>query len=381
MKARIAVIGASDLQLPLILKAREMGYETHVFAWAAGDPGEEAADVFYPVSITETDRITEICRSIRPAGVVSIASDLAAITVTRVANALGLPANPPETAVIAANKYEMRKAFQRAGIPVPRFTRVSAEEDPAEAYRMRLPLIVKPTDRSGSRGVCLVTDFSRLRESVEKACAVSFEHRAIIEEFIEGEEYSCECFSREGKHDCLTITKKYTTGAPHFVEYGHIQPSGLDEAACAKVREQVFRALDALHIRCGASHSEFRIQPGDGEIRLIEIGARMGGGCIGSDLVRLTTGGDYVEMVIRAATGQEVPAERGEHAEAAAVRFVMNRQDYDDFLSLKRDHPEAILRMNDIRYEDREVTDSSLRFGFYIAAGPSSEELRRLLRL
>ena len=381
MKARIAVIGASDLQLPLILKAREMGYETHVFAWAAGDPGEEAADVFYPVSITETDRITEICRSIRPAGVVSIASDLAAITVTRVANALGLPANPPETAVIAANKYEMRKAFQRAGIPVPRFTRVSAEEDPAEAYRMRLPLIVKPTDRSGSRGVCLVTDFSRLRESVEKACAVSFEHRAIIEEFIEGEEYSCECFSREGKHDCLTITKKYTTGAPHFVEYGHIQPSGLDEAACAKVREQVFRALDALHIRCGASHSEFRIQPGDGEIRLIEIGARMGGGCIGSDLVRLTTGCDYVEMVIRAATGQEVPAERGEHAEAAAVRFVMNRQDYDDFLSLKRDHPEAILRMNDIRYEDREVTDSSLRFGFYIAAGPSSEELRRLLRL
>ncbi len=381
MKPPIAVIGANELQLPVILKAREMGYETHVFAWASGDPGEEAADVFYPVSITETDRITEICRTIRPAGVVSIASDLAAVTVTRVANALGLPANPPETAVIAANKYEMRKAFRRAGIPVPRFTRVSAGEELPEADRMRLPLIVKPTDRSGSRGVCLVTDYSRLRESVEKACALSFEHRAIVEEYIEGDEYSCECFSREGRHECLAITKKFTTGAPHFVEYGHLQPSGLDEAACAKVREQVFRGLDALHIRCGASHSEFRIRPGDGEIRLIEIGARMGGGYIGSDLVRLSTGYDFVEMVIRAATSQAVSAERGEHAEAAAVRFVMNRRDYDDFLSLKRDHPEAIFRTGDIRYEDREVTDSSQRLGFYIAAGPSAEELRGLLHL
>ena len=90
MKKPIAIIGASDLQLPLIEKAKEMGLETHVFAWAAGDVGEQAADVFYPVSITETDEITDICRKIAPCAVVSIASDLAAITVNRAANALGL---------------------------------------------------------------------------------------------------------------------------------------------------------------------------------------------------------------------------------------------------------------------------------------------------
>ena len=129
MKKPIAIIGASDLQLPLIEKAKEMGLETHVFAWAAGDAGERAADVFYPISITETDAITDVCRSIRPCAVVSIASDLAAITVNRAANALGLPANPPETALIATNKYEMRRTFREAGIPVPAFARVSAGED------------------------------------------------------------------------------------------------------------------------------------------------------------------------------------------------------------------------------------------------------------
>ena len=244
MKPPIAIIGASDLQLPLIEKAKDMGYETHVFAWAAGDVGEAAADHFYPISITEIGEITEQCRQIRPAAVVTIASDLAAITVNKVANALGLPANPPETAVIATNKYEMRRTFVNAGIPTPRFLRVQADGDLKEALRMRLPVIVKPTDRSGSRGIYKLTSFDGLWESVEKSCAESFERCAIIEEFIEGEEYSCECISQEGTHHCLAITKKFTTGAPHFIETGHMEPSGLDEQTCRRVREQVFKALE-----------------------------------------------------------------------------------------------------------------------------------------
>ena len=214
---RIAIIGASDLQLPLIERAKQMGFETHVFAWAAGDVGEKAADHFYPVSIVEVDRILEECRKIRPEAVVSIASDLAAITVNKVANALGLPANPPETALIATNKYEMREAFQRAGLPVPAFVKRGAEDDLSPVYDMNLPVIVKPTDRSGSRGIYKLTSFDSLREKVVCACGESFEKKAIIEEYIEGEEYSCECISQNGIHHFLAITKKYTTGAPHLL--------------------------------------------------------------------------------------------------------------------------------------------------------------------
>lgn len=85
MKKNLAIIGASYLQLPLIEKAKEMGYTTHVFAWAANDVGEKAADYFYPISIIEKDQILEICEKIGICGICSIASDVAVITVNYVA--------------------------------------------------------------------------------------------------------------------------------------------------------------------------------------------------------------------------------------------------------------------------------------------------------
>ena len=108
---RIVVIGANSFQNPLILKAKEMGYETHVFAWKDGSVGERTADVFYPVSIVEKDTILEQCRRICPDAVVSIGSDLAMLTVNYVAKELGLPCNSMECTRISTNKYEMRKAF------------------------------------------------------------------------------------------------------------------------------------------------------------------------------------------------------------------------------------------------------------------------------
>ena len=381
MSKRIAIIGASDLQLPLILKAQEMGYEAHVFAWEAGDVGEKAADRFYPISITEIDRILEVCREIRPDAVASIASDLAAITVNRVANALGLPANPPETATIATNKYEMRRTFLEAGISTPAFIRAGKDDDLSPVRKMRLPVIVKPTDRSGSRGIYKLESLDSLEECVAASCAESFEKKAIIEEYIDGDEFSCECISQEGVHHFLAITKKFTTGAPHFIETGHMEPSGLPEATCEKVRDQVFRALDALHVRCGASHSEFKVTP-EGEVRIIEIGARMGGDCIGSDLVRLSTGYDFVKMTIQAAAGEPIDMVPGEHEPVAAVRYIMNGEDYLSYQELKRTEPESIVRESEIHYrEEQAVTDSSKRYGFYIMTGSDPARIRDRMKL
>ena len=381
MNKRIAIIGASDLQLPLIEKAKQMGYETHVFAWAAGDVGEKAADHFYPISIIEIGQILDVCREIRPVAVASIASDLAAITVNRVANALGLPANPVETATIATNKYEMRKTFLQAGLPTPRFLLAGPEDDLGEARRLRLPIIVKPTDRSGSRGIFKLESFDRLEECVAVSCHESFEKKAIIEEYIEGEEYSCECVSQDGVHHFLAITKKFTTGAPHFIETGHMEPSGLSDSVCEQVKRHVFKALDALHVRCGASHSEFKITPDTGEVRLIEIGARMGGDCIGSDLVKLSTGNDFLQMVIEAAAGEKISLGTGEPRGYAAVRYIMNETDYEGYLEIRKAEPGRIIREHVHFEKGGEVLDSSTRYGFYIVTGASEQEARRLAML
>ena len=297
---KIVIIGANSFQNPLILKAKEMGYETHVFAWESGDIGEKTADYFYPISITEKEKILEECKKIHPKAVVSIASDLAVLTVNYIAEKLGLTSNNPENSKICTNKYEMRKAFEKAGVRVPKFKNVGIGEK-IDLEEFRMPVIVKPTDRSGSRGITKVDKKEEIKEAVKNAIDNSFEKRAIIEEFIGGHEYSCECISFHGKHQFLAITRKFTTGAPHFIETGHIQPSGLTEEQERIVKYEIFKALDALKIENGPSHSEFKIDT-DGNIGIIEIGARMGGDCIGSDLVKISTGYDFLKLTIDVAT-------------------------------------------------------------------------------
>lgn len=114
--------------------------------------GERTADYFYPISIVERDAILEKCREIRPDAVASIGSDLAMLTVNYVAGALGLPCNSMECTEISTNKYAMRKAFRAAGVPVPGFFEADADTDPEEVKGLSLPVIVKPTDRSGAGG-------------------------------------------------------------------------------------------------------------------------------------------------------------------------------------------------------------------------------------
>ena len=121
---KLAVIGASYLQEPLIQKAKELGMETHVFAWAANDVGEKSADHFYPVSIIEKEKILEICRGIGIDGICSISSDLAAITVNYVASEMGLPGNSMESCEKSTNKFRMRRCFEENGDPSPQSLRV-----------------------------------------------------------------------------------------------------------------------------------------------------------------------------------------------------------------------------------------------------------------
>ena len=361
---KIVIIGANDFQNQLILKAKEMGFETHVFAWQDGSIGERTADHFYPVSIVEIDEILERCKEIRPDAVATIASDLANITVSKVAAGLGLPGNTPECIEISTNKYAMRSAFAKAGIPTPAFYKVDRVQD--ELYKMKLPVIVKPTDRSGSRAITKITDFKDLEAAIKDAVEQSFEKKAIVEEYIEGNEYSYETISYRGKHTNLAVTKKYTTGAPHFIETGHCEPSDLSKEMLEKVHKTMYAALDALQITDGASHGEFKVTP-EGEIRIIEIGSRMGGDCIGSDLVPLSTGYDFMEMVIDVACGKEPQIVRKTEPKKAQIHFLFTEEDVEKMRAYEAAHPEEIYRISELDMSHAgHVSDSSTRIGYYI---------------
>ena len=359
---KLAIIGASYLQNPLIIKAKEMGLETHVFAWECGDVGEKTADFFYPISIREKEKILEKCREIKVDGVCSISSDLAASTVNYVAYNLGLNGNSLVSSEISTNKHLMREAFEQNGIPSP-YSILAEGFDDVPINKRIYPLIVKPTDRSGSRGITKVYSDDELQQAIEIAKDLSFEGKALVEEFVEGDEYSVECISFEGHHKILSVTKKYTTGSPRFIETGHIEPApGIDYENIAKV---VYSSLDALKITNSASHSELKIDS-TGKVKIIEIGGRMGGDFIGSDLVRLSTGVDFTQAVINVALRKKPDLSPQSHYAYAAVRFILDDNDknaLDRILKYDSQLIEDYKVDNDL---SADVSDSSSRHGYFL---------------
>ena len=374
---KLAIIGASYLQNPLIEKAKSMRIETHVFAWKCGDIGEKTADYFYPISIVEKEQILEKCKQIGIDGICTIASDLATIAVNYVANAMGLVGNSLECVELSTNKHMMRMAFEKNMDPSPKSIVVSCfEKNLVENFRF--PIIVKPTDRSGSRGITKLSNERGLREAIERAKEQSFEKKVLIEEFAEGQEYSVEFLSYKGVHHFLALTKKYTTGAPHFIETAHIEPAPVSEETLNRVKKIVEHALTSLKVENGASHSELKIDK-DGTIKLIEIGARMGGDFIGSHLVHYSTGIDFVKNVILIALGQTLDLKGDEMKTPFAVRFVFSKEDVNVLQTLKDEHPEYIVMEDYEEPNSREVVDSSTRFGVYMIKAPTVEKLQKYM--
>lgn len=361
---KIVIIGANDFQNPLILKAKELGYETHVFAWKDGSIGEKTADYFYPISIIEKEKILEQCKIIKPSAIVSIGSDLATITVNYIGKKLGLICNNPKDTLKCTNKYEMRKSFLENGVNVPKFIKVSPSEI-ANIKNFEYPVIVKPTDRSGSRGIFLCNNIEEVKKVINISSDISFEGKAIVEEFIEGEEYSCEGISQNGKHTLLAFTKKYTTGSPNFIETGHIQPSGLTEEEKQKISEEIIKALNALNIQNSASHTEFKIDK-EGNVKIIEIGARMGGDCIGSHLVQISTGYDFLKMTLDVALGNKIDFKKIQNPQNAIIKFIFNENDIKKYEIITKKFPEAIYYKTEMKKENHLITDSSSRFGYFI---------------
>lgn len=373
MSRNLAIIGASYLQMPLISKAKEMGYITHVFAWECGDVGESAADYFYPVSIVEKEEILRKCNEIGICGICSIASDLAMVTVNYVAEKMNLTGNSIEATAKSTNKHLMRRAFEEHGDPSPRSILVDEYTD-LTSLNLTYPVIVKPTDRSGSRGIFKLETPDGLLNAVSCAMEQGFEKKALIEEYVTGQEYSVEFVSYQGEHHFLALTQKFTTGAPHFIETGHIQPAPVSSETLERVKSVISHALDSLELKNGASHSEIKIDDA-GNIRIIEIGGRMGGDFIGSNLVPMSTGIDFVKAVIQIAAGECPDLQPCGDRSVAAVRFVFSQNDLDVLKRLKMMHPDILVEEEIHEITHNEVTDSSNRFGYYLMQADSMDLL------
>ncbi|MFQ1832914.1 acetyl-CoA carboxylase biotin carboxylase subunit family protein [Aeromonas veronii] len=361
---KIGIIGSSEFQLPLIKLAKEIGYETHVFSWGGN---ETASDFFYKISITEKDLILKKCKEIKVDGVCSIGSDLANITVNYIAHHMKLIGNSLNCTRITTNKYLMRKHLESKNVPIPKFNYIN--NSLVNIHQVIYPVIVKPADRSGSRGINLVNSHENLLPAIKSALGESFSKEVLIEQYITGREFSVESVSYLGKHYILQVTEKFTTGSPDFIEKGHTCPARITNRERELILDTVYKTLDAVDVEYGAAHTELKINE-EGEIFIIEIGSRMGGDFIGSDLVFYSTGFDFTRAVLSIAMGEEFKIldfmNESTHSKASFVKFIFNKNDFDECSSYSYENSCNVIHFD---YSDckfilnRKVTSSADRFG------------------
>jgi biotin carboxylase len=268
----------------------------------------------------------------------------------------------------------MRKALSASDVNCPKFLRICALDNlPEKTAVLRFPLIVKPCDRSGSAGVTKVETPEELTAAASVALTFSLGHEAIVEEFVAGAEVSVETISWQGTHHILAITDKLTSGAPHFVELAHHQPSHHPAETQAEIRRQTVLALTTLGINFGASHSEFLVAA-DGRVFVTEIGARMGGDFIGSDLVQLSTGYDFLKGAVEVACGAFSPPKGCPERCSGVWFFSQKTPQVLDYIQRKPQHPE-IVRAEIFSMELIELTKSADRSGYFIYQGDKRLEL------
>ena len=304
---KLLVIGAGFLQDFVIQKAVSMGYETLTIDVDPKAIGFSHAHKHAIVNIVNEKACLEYARAEKIDGVVTAATDFGVLSTAYVAQEMGLPGLKYEVAQLIKNKYRVRTCLYEAHVDD---TEQAYEVDintniETLAQKLNYPVMVKPCDGSGSRGASRVDKAEELSQACAYAMNGSITHRAEIETFIFGQEYGAESLVVDGQIHVLGIMKKWMTKPPYYAELGHAIPSGLPAAVEDKAKACVKNAIAALGINFGSVNMDMLITS-EGEIYIIDIGARMGGNMIGPCVIPYGTGIDYVGGMIKNAIGDPV---------------------------------------------------------------------------
>lgn len=385
MQKRLLVLAAGILQVPVIKKAKEIGY--YVIA-ADGDSnavGLQLADKAICANITDEEVMLKIAREQHVDGVIHPCSEVSMNVMGRINDELGLAGITKEQAIRATNKHLMRNAFEKGNAPSPMSILTKSAEDAWIHLQNDLSTngILKPSRNSGSRGIAKVSrnmDKEDFVKAYNIALNESRDKSVLIEQFIDGPEFSIEIIVWNSEVNVLTVTDKKTTGAPHFVELGHNQPSCYSKEDVETLKTAAVAGVKALGVNNCACHAEAKLM--DGKAYLMEIGARLGGDFISTELTHLSTGIDMVAAAIDVALGMEPDLSIKEEPKGACIRYfcpkagklvsVTNTEVLNDPRVYKK---EIYVRKGDIIPE---ITSSLSRSGHVIVIEKTPQEAVKL---
>ena len=300
-KKAVLIFGVGPLQESIIGRAKKMGLYT-----VGIDPCEDATcrdcvDAFEVVPGQDYEGHCAVIEKYGIDAIVTAATDKPLVMMARLAEKYGFPFYSVKTAQWSTDKFQMKERFELGGVPHAQGRLISNVE---EAEGLVFPVIVKPRDNSGSRGVKLCRSKEELEASMNEALEVSKLDTVLVEEFIEGPEYSIEGLHHDGKSEVIQFTEKKTTEFPYNVELGHIQPANISEENQQKICEIVARIGKALNFVNCPSHTELKIN--ERGIFVIETSPRLGGDYITSTLTPLSTGVNLEDELLKISLGVTV---------------------------------------------------------------------------
>ena len=304
---KLLMLGGGFLQCFVIKKAKQLGYEVHVLDANPQAEGFKYADAYAVINIVDEEACLAYARSENVDGVLTAATDYSVLAMSRIASELHLPGINYSSAKLIKNKAEVRRCLFDAQADDTGYSyEISSSQEALSVLpEVKFPIMVKPCDGSGSRGASRVDNPDEFVTACEYAMQGSITHRAVAEPFVVGREYGVESFVNQGEIHILAVMQKDMTMPPYYAELGHAIPSGLSVEMEAKVKECVRRALIALGVNHGSVNMDLLIDS-DGGVHIVDIGARMGGNLIGSHIIPLGTGIDYMANMIKAAMSDEV---------------------------------------------------------------------------
>ena len=300
-KKAVLIFGVGPLQESVIWRAKKMGLYTVGIDPCAEATCKDSVDAFEVVPGQDYEAHCVVVEKYGIDAIVTAATDKPLVMMARIAEKYGFPFYSVETAKWSTDKFQMKQRFKEGGVPHAQGRLISKAE---EAEGMVYPVIVKPRDNSGSRGVKLCRSKEELEASMNEALEVSKLDTVLVEEFIEGPEYSIEGLHHDGKSEVIQFTEKKTTEFPYNVELGHIQPANISEENQQKIREIVSKIGVALHFENCPSHTELKIN--ERGIFVIETSPRLGGDYITSTLTPLSTGVNLEDELLKISLGETI---------------------------------------------------------------------------
>ncbi|WP_332648203.1 ATP-grasp domain-containing protein [Lysinibacillus sp. 54212] len=305
---KLLMLGGSQSQVPAIKAAKDMGLYVIITDYLEDNPGKYFAHESYNVSTIDKEGVLALAKTLEVDGIVCYESEAAAPTAAYVAEKLGLPSNPYKSVEILTYKDLFKEFLRENNFNVPRAKGYhSLEEAIADFDNFKMPVLIKPVDSSGSRGVSKIDSIDFLQEKVERALSFSRKKRFIIEEYIEKDGYQVggDGFSVNGKlvFRCFSNEHFPTPAVNSFVPSGSSFPCNLSDHIQDKIHNEIQRVLDLLKMQTGAYNFDILVDNKE-NVYLLEIAARNGGDWL-PQVIKYATGIDLIEYTIKGAMGND----------------------------------------------------------------------------